>query len=111
MSTLHCALENVADLYVNQRKKIRQYSARSTEERRKRRRKKNAKLRFLTLCGAYLNCAIIAVLYTNSIGNQPKNTIVVFIMRDSVPSARYSSVCNVLCLWSIPLYLYNLATL
>ena len=40
MSTLHCALENGADLYVNERQKIRRYSARSTEERRRRRRKK-----------------------------------------------------------------------
>ena len=38
----------------------------------------------------------IAMLYTYSIGNQPWNTMVVFKMRDSVPSARYSSVCNVL---------------
>ena len=44
MSTLHCALENVADLYVNERQKIRHYRARSTEERR---RKKNVKPRFL----------------------------------------------------------------
>ena len=29
--------------------------------------------------------------------------IVVFKMRDSVPSARYSSVCNVLSLWRISL--------
>ena len=43
MSTLHCALENGADLYVNERQKIRQYRARSAEERR---RKKNAKSRF-----------------------------------------------------------------
>ena len=34
MSTLHCALENGADLYVNERQKIRHYRARSTEERR-----------------------------------------------------------------------------
>ena len=40
MSTLHCALENGADLYVNERQKIRHYRARSAEERR---RKKNAK--------------------------------------------------------------------
>ena len=32
-----------------------------------------------------------------------KNTMVVFKMRDSVPSARYSSVCNVLRQWNIPL--------
>ena len=34
MSTLHCALENGADLYVNEHQKIRHYRARSTEERR-----------------------------------------------------------------------------
>ena len=49
-----------------------------------------------TTRGAYLNCAIIAMLYTHSIGNQPWNTTVVFKMRDSVPSQRYSPVCNVL---------------
>ena len=49
MSTLHCALENGGDLYVNERQKIRHYCARSTEERRRKRRrtkKKNAKSRF-----------------------------------------------------------------
>ena len=46
MSTLHCALENGADLYVNERQKLRHYRARSTEERRK---KKNAKSLFFTL--------------------------------------------------------------
>ena len=35
MGTLHCALENGADLYVNERQKIRHYRARSTEERRR----------------------------------------------------------------------------
>ena len=34
MSTLHCSLENGADLYVNERQKIRHNRARSTEERR-----------------------------------------------------------------------------
>ena len=43
MSTLHCALENGADLYVNERQKILHYRARSTEERRR----KNAKSLFL----------------------------------------------------------------
>ena len=33
MGTLHCALENGADLYVNERQKMRHYRARSTEER------------------------------------------------------------------------------
>ena len=41
----------------------------------------------------------MAKLYTHSIGNPPQNTMVVFKMRDSVPSARYSPVCNVLCQW------------
>ena len=72
MGTLHCALENGVDLYVNERQKIRYYRARSTEERRRiRRKKKNVKSRFFTSRGAYVNCAIIAMLYTNSIGNQP----------------------------------------
>ena len=35
VSTLHCTLENVADLHVNERQKIRHYRARSTEERRR----------------------------------------------------------------------------
>ena len=42
MSPLHCSLENGADLYVNERKKIRHYRVRSAEERRIR-KKKNAK--------------------------------------------------------------------
>ena len=45
MGTLHCALENGADLHINEHQKIRHYCARSTEERRK--KKKNAKSRFL----------------------------------------------------------------
>ena len=72
MGTLHCVLENGADLYVNERQKIRHYRARSTEERRRiRRRKKNAKSRFFTSRGAYINCTIIVMLYTHSIRNQP----------------------------------------
>ena len=47
----------------------RHYRARSTEERTK--RKQNAKLLFFTSRGTYINCAIIAKLYTHSIGNQP----------------------------------------
>ena len=48
MGALHSALENGADLYVNERQKIQQYRARSTEERRRirRKKKKNAKLNF-----------------------------------------------------------------
>ena len=35
MSTLHCALENGADLYVNECQRMRHYRARSAEERRR----------------------------------------------------------------------------
>ena len=72
MGTLHCALENVADLYVNKRQKIRHYHDRSTEERRiRRKKKKNAKWLFFTSCGAYVNLHYIAMLYTHFIRNQP----------------------------------------
>ena len=39
MSTLHFSLENGADLYVNERQKMRHYRARSTEEEEERRRR------------------------------------------------------------------------
>ena len=72
MGTLHCALENGADLYVNERQKIRHYRARSTEERRRRgKKKKNAKLLFFTSRGVYVNLLYIAMLCTHSIGTQP----------------------------------------
>ena len=71
MNTLHCALENGADLYVNERQKIRHYRGKSIEERRKKtKKKKNAKSLFFTSRGAYVNCAILAMLYTHSIANQ-----------------------------------------
>ena len=41
------------------------------------------------------------MLYTYLIANQLLNTMVVFEMCDSVPSARYCPVCNVLRLWRI----------
>ena len=37
MGAMHCALENEVDLYVNERKKIRHYHARSAEEEEERR--------------------------------------------------------------------------
>ena len=43
MGTLHCALENGADLYVNEHQNIQNYCARSTEEELEK-KKKNAKL-------------------------------------------------------------------
>ena len=64
---------------------------------------KKVKWRFFTSRGTHLNCAIMAMLYTHSIGNQPLNTIVVFKMCDSVPSPRYSPVSNVLRQWRISL--------
>ena len=108
MATLHCALENGADLYVNERQ---HYRASSTEERRRRRRRRKKKItRFFTSRCAYVNLRYVAMLYhryytlyIHSIGKQPLNMMVVFKMRDSVPSARYSSVCNVLRLWRISL--------
>ena len=53
MDTLHCALENEADLYVNERQKIRHYRARSTEERRM------PNHYFFTSRGAYVNLRYI----------------------------------------------------
>ena len=66
MSTLHCTLENGADLYVNECQKIRYYRARSTEERRRRRMPYH---NFFSPV-ANVTCAIIAMLYTHWIGNQ-----------------------------------------
>ena len=66
MGTLHCALENEADSYINECQVIR------LERRRKKTtKKKNAQLRFFTSRGAYVNCAIIAMFCTRSIGNHP----------------------------------------
>ena len=84
MCTLHCALENGADLYVNEREKIRQYHAMSTEERRRIRRRKEEECKitifyFALYAYANLQYNIIAMLYTHS---------VVFKMCDSVPSTR-----------------------
>ena len=71
MDTLHCALENVADLYINNRQKIRQYRAKSTkkEEELEERRMPNGYV--FTSRGAYVNLSYIVILYTHSIGNQP----------------------------------------
>ena len=68
MSTLHCSLQNGADLYVNERQKIRHYRARSIKERR---RRKMLNRDFFTSRGAYVKLRYIAMLYTHSIGNQP----------------------------------------
>ena len=67
MNTLHCVLENGADLYVNDRRKIRHYRARPAEERKK----KNAKSRFFYFALCVRKLRYIAMLYTHSIGNHP----------------------------------------
>ena len=67
MGTLHCALENGADLYVNECPKMRHYHARFAEERRR----KNAKSLFFTSSGVYVKLRYIAMLYTHLIANQP----------------------------------------
>ena len=74
VSTLHCALENGAELHVNERHKMGHYRGRSTEERRRkirRKKKKNTKWRFFTSRGVYVNLRYIAMLCTHSIGNKP----------------------------------------
>ena len=50
MGTLHCALENGSDLYVNKRQKIRHYHAMSTEERRRKRRMPNRDFLLRPVC-------------------------------------------------------------
>ena len=55
MGTLHCALENEAYLYVNERYKIRHYCVRSTVERRRKIRRKMPNRDFFTLRGAKVN--------------------------------------------------------
>ena len=71
--TSHCALENGADLHVNERQKIRHYRARSTEERRIRRRRKEeeCQIAIFYFARCVRNLRYIAMLYTYSIGNQP----------------------------------------
>ena len=62
MGTLHCALENVADLYVNKRQKIDTIALgllkkeEELEEEERRRRMPNHD--FFTSRGACVNCAI-----------------------------------------------------
>ena len=62
ISTLHCALENGADLHVNERHKIQHYRGRSTEKRRKK-TKKNAKSQFFY----FARCVRKLALYSDVI--------------------------------------------
>ena len=63
MGTLHCALENGVDLYVNERQKIRHYRARSTEERRIRRKRRMLNLDFFN----FARCVRKLCYYSNVI--------------------------------------------
>ena len=64
MCTLHCAVENGADLYVNERQKIQNYRARSAEERIRRRSEEERRRRRMPNCDFLLrsvrryNCTI-----------------------------------------------------
>ena len=89
MSTLHCALENGADLYVNERQKIRHYHTTSAEERRRRRRRRRMPNHyFFTSRGAYVKLRYIAMLYTHSIGISRRTRwwclecVIVYLARD-----------------------------
>ena len=62
---MYCALENGADLYVNERQKIRHYRARSTEERRM------PNHDFFTSHSVCVKLRYIEMLYTHLIGYQP----------------------------------------
>ena len=64
VSTLHVALENGSDLHVNESQDKDTIAVGPLEN-------KKAKWRFFTSHGAHLNCTIMAMLYTHSIGNQP----------------------------------------
>ena len=61
MGTLHCALENRVDLYVNERQKIRHYRARSIEEIKEERRGRMPNGDFFTSHGAYVKLRYIAM--------------------------------------------------
>ena len=91
VGTLSCALENGADLYVNERQKIRHYCARSTEERRKKKKnkKKNAKSRFLTSRGAYVNLRYIAMLCSHRTRWWYLKCVIVYLERDVLAFVLY----------------------
>ena len=72
MGTLHCALENGADLYVNELQKMQHYHASSTEERRIRRKEEEeCQIAIFNFAQCVRKLRYIAMLYTHSIGNQP----------------------------------------
>ena len=66
MATLHCTLENGADLYVNECQKIRHYRARSTEEGRRRKKKKEEEECQIAIF-YFAWCACKPVLYSDVI--------------------------------------------
>ena len=90
MGSLHCVLENGANLYAN---KTKGYD--SIELAQLIYRKKKDKMQFLTSCVVCHVRIYCFIAYGKKI-----TLIVVSRMLESVPSVRYSSICNVLCLWS-----------
>ena len=98
---MHCTQENGSDLHVNERQKIRTIVLDLLKKKKDKNKKRRMSNHDFLLRSAYVNCTIIAILYTHSIGNEHT---VVFKVHDSVPTTRYSCVCNVLHLWKISLF-------
>ena len=97
---MHYAVENGSN--VNERQKIQHYRIRSTEERIRRKIMPNRDF-FKLVHGAYVNCAIIAMLYTHirlEISSKTRWWCLKCVIV-CVPSVRYPSICNVLHLWRI----------
>ena len=92
MGTLHCTLENGADLYVNENQKIRHYRARSTEERRRRRIRRRRRRRrmpnrdFFTSRGAHVNCSVVIHSIPLEISHRTRwsclKCVIVYLARD-----------------------------
>ena len=93
MSTLHCTLENGADLYVNERQKIRHYRTRSTEERKRKKKEEECQI----TKKKFTRCVRKIALYSDVIHSFDWKSAIehdrgVYKMRDSVPSATYSTL-------------------
>ena len=104
---MHCALEYGSDLHVNECQRFDTIVLGLLKDK-KNKKKKDAKSRvFFNFLRCVRKLHYYGDVITHLIGNQLQNTMVVFKMHDSVPSVRYSSICNVLHLWRtslIPTY-------
>ena len=67
MNTMHCTLENGADLYVNERQKYDTIVLGLL----KKEEKEESQIASFYFVGAYVTFRYIAMLYIHSIGNQP----------------------------------------